>query len=278
MLDRLLENRRAVVLYSTETPIPTLSSNEWSLMEKVLRLLQPFAEYTKLMSKDNSCISEVIPAITVLKKFLSKDDGEKTAGVRTMRDELRTTLEKRFETTFVDNNYVLATMVDPRFKTKFGRNYGRTALVDELCRLKSSSVEAEVTTMENTPTQEASRSSGPHQDLWSCFDEIVAEKSSNSSSCIDQDVEVEVNAFLALPLQPLQTCPYVWWQARKHVYPNIFKVALKYLSPPSSSVYSERVFSEAGNISSEKRCRLAPHKADNILFLHHNLPKLNFDY
>ena len=55
-------------------------------------------------------------------------------------------------------------------------------------------------------------------------------------------------------------------------------IALKYLSPPSSSVYSERVFSEAGNISTEKRSRLAPHKADNILFLHHILPKLNFDY
>ena len=77
MLDRLLENKRAVVLYSTETPIVILSSNEWSLMEKVLRLLQPFEEYTKLMSKNNSCISEVIPAVTVLKKFLSRDDGEK---------------------------------------------------------------------------------------------------------------------------------------------------------------------------------------------------------
>ena len=87
MLDRLLKNKRAVVLFATETPIVTLTANEWGLMEKVLRLLQPFEEYTKLMSKVNSSLSEVIPAVTVLRKFLSKDDGEKTAGVRTMRNE-----------------------------------------------------------------------------------------------------------------------------------------------------------------------------------------------
>lgn len=210
---RLLENKRAVVLYSTETPIVILSSNEWSLMEKVLRLLQPFEEYTKLMSKNNSCISEVIPAVTVLKKFLSRDDEEKTAGVRTMRDDLSTSLEKRFQTTFVNKNYVLATIVDPRFKTKFVRGDDRTALVDEVCRLKGSSDDV-VGMTENVTTQEKSRNAGPHQDLWSCFDEIVGlgETSDSTSNHGSRDVEEEVNAFLSLPLQPLQACPYVWWQ------------------------------------------------------------------
>ena len=106
MLDRLLENKRAVVLFATETAIVTLTSNELSLMEKVIRLLQPFEEYTKLMSKNNSSVSEVIPAVTVLKKFLSKDDGDKTAGVRTMRDELGASLERRFEETFEDGSSV----------------------------------------------------------------------------------------------------------------------------------------------------------------------------
>ena len=70
-LSSLWRIREAVTLHSAETPTATLSPNEWSLME-VLRLLEPFEEYTKLMSNDNSCISEVIPAITVLKKFLAE--------------------------------------------------------------------------------------------------------------------------------------------------------------------------------------------------------------
>ncbi len=273
MLDRLLENKRAVTLYSAETPTATLSPNEWSLMEKVLRLLQPFEEYTKLMSNNNSCISEVIPAITVLKKFLSRDDGEKTAGVRTMRDELSSALERRFQTAFSNKNFVLATTIDPRFKTKFCKDDGRSTLVNEL-HLVQGTLESDMVTSNQKEKVSVSRRDGPHQDLWSCFEEIVASESDDNV----HNLEEEVNAFLSLPLQPLQACPYTWWVSNKKMYPNIFNIALKYLSPPSSSVYSERVFSEAGNISTEKRSRLAPHKADNILFLHHNLPKINFDY
>jgi hypothetical protein len=41
----------------------------------------------------------------------------------------------------------------------------------------------------------------------------------------------------------------------------------------------QRVFSEAGNISTEKCSRLTAHKADiKYPVLHHNLPKPNFDY
>ena len=153
MLDRLLENKKAVVLYSTETPIPTLSPNEWSLMEKVLRLLQPFEEYTKLVSKNNPCISEVIPAVTMLKKFLSRDDGEKTAGVRTMRDELSSALERRFETALINKCFVLATMIDPRFKTKFCKDDGRTTWLNELNLVQGASMSATVTETERKASQ-----------------------------------------------------------------------------------------------------------------------------
>jgi hypothetical protein len=97
-------------------------------------------------------------------------------------------------------------------------------------------------------------SQNPRQDLWSCFKETVA------SDDGVPNLEEEVNTFLVLPLQPLQPCPYTWWVSNKKMYPNIFNIWLKYLKPTSSSVYSERMFSEAGNISTEKR---------NILFLHH---------
>ena len=209
----------------------------------------------------------------MLKKFLSKDDGDKTAGVRTMRDELGASLERRFEETFEDKSCKLATTVDPQFKTKFVSD-GRAALFDEVsvcCVTDSSLVEES-----QEETTQLSRSSGPHEDLWSCFKEIVS--SSDETTSNPDDVKQEIDAFLALPLQPLNVCPYVWWHEKKHVYPNVFKVVLKYLSSPSSSVYSERVFSEAVNISTDKRSRLAPHKAENILFLHHNLPRLKFDY
>ena len=39
----------------------------------------------------------MIPAVTMLEKFLSRDDSKKTAGVCTMGDELSSAFERRFE-------------------------------------------------------------------------------------------------------------------------------------------------------------------------------------
>ena len=51
---------------------------------------------------------------------------------------------------------------------------------------------------------------------------------------------------------------------------SLKKVAEKFLTSPLSSVYSERLFSEFGNIYEEKRSRLLPETGEKLLF-HHNL-------
>jgi len=64
-----------------------------------------------------------------------------------------------------------------------------------------------------------------------------------------------------------------WWSTNKDYYPRICCIARKLLSAPASSVYSERLFSEAGNIFEEKRVSLLPKNGEQLLFLHHNIPK-----
>ena len=44
---------------------------------------------------------------------------------------------------------------------------------------------------------------------------------------------------------------------------------------PATSVYSERLFSEMGNLYEKKRSCLRPDVAENLLFLHHNLAKMS---
>nr|CAH7716217.1 unnamed protein product [Callosobruchus chinensis]CAH7750450.1 unnamed protein product [Callosobruchus chinensis] len=72
--------------------------------------------------------------------------------------------------------------------------------------------------------------------------------------------------------------PYKWWSANEKQYPNLSKFAKVYLSSPGSSVYSERLFSEAGIIYDEKPNRLLPSNAEKLVFIHHNLPLINFTY
>lgn len=59
----------------------------------------------------------------------------------------------------------------------------------------------------------------------------------------------------------------LWWENNVCKYPKLSKLAMKILNIPASSAASERVFSLAGNVISEKRNRLEPKTVDSILFL-----------
>ena len=72
--------------------------------------------------------------------------------------------------------------------------------------------------------------------------------------------------------------PYVWWSGNANRYKVLSKFATKYLSAPCSSVYSERLFSEAGLVYENKRSRLLPINAERFVLIHHNFNLVDFKY
>lgn len=58
-----------------------------------------------------------------------------------------------------------------------------------------------------------------------------------------------------------------WWRKNEKYYPRLCKFAQHVHSIPASSAASERAFSLAGNILTEKRSRLRPKSLDSLLFL-----------
>ena len=50
--------------------------------------------------------------------------------------------------------------------------------------------------------------------------------------------------------------PIRWWGENQNAFPLLSKLARQYLAYPPSSVASERLFSEAGQIYDERRNRL----------------------
>jgi len=57
----------------------------------------------------------------------------------------------------------------------------------------------------------------------------------------------------------------------------MFKIAMKYLSAPISSVESERHFKSAKNLTGGNRTRLLPENVHRLLFLKHNLSAVGFN-
>ena len=88
-----------------------------------------------------------------------------------------------------------------------------------------------------------------------------------SSLRIDDD---EVMRYLQCPDEPKAIDPLKWWQDHRSSYPILAQLARKYLSIPSTSVSSERLFSDASNHISAKRTKLSPDLVNRILFLKRN--------
>ena len=94
-----------------------------------------------------------------------------------------------------------------------------------------------------------------------------------SNSILSMDEELK--RYWSLPPIGIDGDPLQFWSSRQQEFPNLSKLAQKYLATPPSSVYSERTFSELGQIYGEKRTSLLPERSEQLLFLHHNLRRIN---
>ena len=319
MLQRLSILKATVQLYAGDNEIPILTANEWQLMDKVLRLLQPFFEITKKVSGEQSILSAVIPDVAALDRYLTKYS-TKDSGVHTLKEELRQELKRRFfspneqelDVTY-SKPYVVSTLLDPRFKGKFmsvkSLSNGRVMLLEDMRKAALVQKSAEEKGDNKNNTYEENCAPGHkkkkletlqeeiHYDFSACYEEIseqndhvlgsdddvgdddfpleaIARKRKETLSVPHSVLAAELERYVNMPCIPRTESPFLWWKQHKTTFPHIAKLAQQFLSTPASSVYSERLFSEAGNIFEEKRSRLLPRNGEKLLFLHHNLGRL----
>jgi hypothetical protein len=73
LIERLLQLKKEVGEVANETEMDNLSNTDWKLLDNVKCLLEPFADYTQLLTATKATtISCVIPAVLTLKMHLEK--------------------------------------------------------------------------------------------------------------------------------------------------------------------------------------------------------------
>jgi len=118
MLQSLLEQKRALSVYAADHNLPaTLTVNQWTLMEKTVMVLAPFEELTRVVSAETATAADVIPAITVLKRVLSRETST-DQGIKTMKSTLLEAVDRRFIQAETEPVYCIATLLDPRYKDR----------------------------------------------------------------------------------------------------------------------------------------------------------------
>ena len=101
--------------------------------------------------------------------------------------------------------------------------------------------------------------------MWADFDEEIEKDRTAPSS--KSEVDIEFDHYMELHRIARLEDPLVWWKAHAQGLPRLAKLAKRFLSIPSTSVPSERVFSKAGELIAARRANLKPKNVDMILFL-----------
>ena len=284
MLSQLLEQRTAILAAGAECACTVeLRAQQWSLAEKVVRLLQPFEEATREVSGEYSSAGVIVPIMNSLERALTSH-AESTVddhGITRMKHQMLLSLKQRYQNMETNKFFTLSAVLDPRFKLCVFMSASASALVrqmlmeeyEQLAETDTSPVTVEQSPRAANDTSENESTSM----LWNYFDELVKEQNSDGPASTPA-VEAVVDAYLHEPVCGRKSNPLEYWKQKQSTWPVLAAMARKYLSKPPSSVPSERLFSTAGDIASDKRNRLSAEKVEMLLFLNKNLKFLNFNY
>jgi hypothetical protein len=85
----------------------------------------------------------------------------------------------------------------------------------------------------------------------------------------------EIEEYFQLPEISLDLNPLIWWSEKKESFPILSGLARKYLAVSATSTASERLFSDAGNLLTNKRTRMKPKLFKKMMFLKRNSSNFN---
>lgn len=82
--------------------------------------------------------------------------------------------------------------------------------------------------------------------------------------------EEELRRYISVQSTGLMNSPLLWWKGNESVYPRLAQIAAERLVIQATSVASERLFSAAGLLVSNRRSSLDPKNVNMLLFLNKN--------
>jgi hypothetical protein len=95
------------------------SAQDWLLVEKDVKALKAFEEATNMLSSSDATISSVIPIVTTIIKSLETSSADR--GILGMKRSLKQSMEAWFQSVESTKNYLIATLLDTKFKRYFFR-------------------------------------------------------------------------------------------------------------------------------------------------------------
>ncbi|KAM6895776.1 zinc finger BED domain-containing protein 4 [Xenentodon cancila] len=281
MLERLVEQKKAIDEMSIECSFrEIISCDQWEVMLSVCNALKPFEVACREMSNRTATLGQVIPLIHILNRKIDMLFDE-TVGIDNMLKSLKEAMVSRMSATLRDPRYTWATMLDPRYKTSlFSEEEAEQCKQDLIQELDlSSSTSDAVTPLLSNGCSEAtvsySTSQSNKDNLWSLMSNVrqdVKHEEKTKSS------ELAVLEYLEEDILDQSCDPLDYWNLKKFLWPDLAKVAARYVGCPPSIVPAETLFSTASVNCALNQSRSTLDNMESLLFLKVNLPLIYFQY
>jgi len=193
--------------------------------------------------------------------------------IKEFKNKFRNEIERRFtpnDEKICKSPAVIASVLDPKFKELefFDKKFKKLVYNEVIEQMEVISPnESNVQPIESQSTLPDSTSKTEQK---SAFEEIFGKREKTEQISIND----EFKAYLSISFDS-NSDPIIWWKISENRFPRLSRLAQKYLSIPSTSVSSERLFSTAGNLITKKRTGLKPDLVNNLVFL--NINSKSFD-
>ncbi|XP_040271834.1 LOW QUALITY PROTEIN: zinc finger BED domain-containing protein 4-like [Bufo bufo] len=279
MLQRMLEQKRALSIYAGEHGgYSCPNADQWEIVANLIQTLLPIEEVTLEVSHNDSSVSSVIPCVRVLKMLLQENEGPTTRGIKTLREVMKESLNKRFLKYEENINVVLACLLDPRFKH---HAFSSDNVLSKAKEWLTEDMQKEVDDATETykfPKRKQMEKRLKHGQIDAMFSVLLGPHVEDSLTIQKSALMMRLHLYLKEPVINRKDNPLEWWKENEARFKTLASYARRYLCSPPSSVPSERVFSEVSAIYERNRSRLTGEHAEMLCFLHYNVLLLNWKY
>ncbi|CAB4415604.1 unnamed protein product [Rhizophagus irregularis] len=237
--------------------------HEWKVIKEIVELLNPFEAATCLLSGVKyPTIGFTYPCICNLRERLEIDfTSLKTSDAKYCRNAILEDLTSRWN---ISQELCLkGSFFDPRFKSLDFIN-SQEECDDIFSQLREKFMIFKQNEQIDISTTSADKDT----------DDLMTEMSSfwkkkNAKAAPIKDEFQHYFDLVELPVLE-EYDPYLWWSTNKNQYSVLYKLTIKYLFIPATSVSSERLFSDAKNLITPLRTCLSSSVINQLMFLKRN--------
>lgn len=278
MIERILEQQTAICAVlmenrSDRSLLPT--SEEFTVLEELASVLKPIQQATELLSGSKyATVSCMFPVLKQLLQHSLKPKEDDSSVMKSIKESVAQDLITRYQDTEVDTLLKIAAFLDPRFKeqpyltdseqtTVILKAREKLTMLIEQVNEKTSNMETQdsvVVIDEALPPTKKGRVSALLGDL---FKDDGAHPTTRTAEEISR---AEVQRYCAEDKLDLDKNPLEWWKQRKIQFPYLIQLIREIFCITATSCPSERLFSAAGNLITQKRNCLLPQNVNRMLF------------